>query len=110
MTRREERPWSAAVLAVSLTALAGSLIVGIRLDGAAREAITVTDSLREELRSAREDLNRAVRRADSLGSRRRILRAAGRMGYRAPADTEVRFLPELERSTGPDGQSEGSGR
>lgn len=110
MSGTEGGQWSAAVLVVSLAALVGSLIVAVRLDGAAREAITATDSLRQELQSARERLNRAVRRADSLSSRRRVLRAAGRMGFRAPADTEVRFLPELERGTGSDGETEGSGR
>lgn len=101
---------AAAVLVASVAALVGSLIVAVYLDNAAREAITATDSLRRELQSAREGLNRAARRADSLSSRRRVLRAAGRMGFRAPADSEVRYLPELESGVGPDSDTEGSGR
>lgn len=87
------------VLAASVAALVGSMFVAVRRDGAAREVIAATDSLRERMQSAREALNREVRRADSLSSRQRILRAAGRMGFRAPADTEVRFLPEVTRDT-----------
>lgn len=96
--------WPVAVLTASLAALAGSLIAAVRVDGAAREAIAAADSLREELRSAREQLSREVRRADSLSSRRRVRRAAGRMGFRLPDDTAVRFLPELQR--GADGGRE----
>lgn len=82
------------VLAVSAAALLGSMFVAVRRDGAAREAIEVTDSLRREVQAAREALNRGMRRADSLGSRQRILEAAGRMGFRPAGDTEVRYLPE----------------
>lgn len=101
---------SAVVLLGSGAALVASLFVAVRLDGAAREAITTTDSLRQELQSAREELNRAARRADSLSSRRRVLRAAEGMGFRAPEDAEVRFLPELGPGADTEGESRGSGQ
>lgn len=91
--------WPTVVLVASVSALVGSMYVAVRRDAAARETIEATDSLRAELQAARERMNRETRRADSLGSRQRILRAAGRMGFRAPADTEVRFLPEVAGDT-----------
>ncbi|MFB6241152.1 MAG: hypothetical protein ABEJ46_06315, partial [Gemmatimonadota bacterium] len=82
--------WPTLVLVASAAALVGSLYVAVRRDASARATISATDSLRAEMQAARERLNRQTRRADSLGSRERILRAAGRLGFRAPADTEVR--------------------
>jgi len=87
------------VLAVSAAALVGSMFVAVRRDGAVRELITVTDSLRQEVQSAREALNGATRRADSLASRRRILEVAGRMGLRPAEDEEIRILPEATGDT-----------
>lgn len=85
--------WSTLVLLVSAAAFVGSLFVAVRRDGAARELITATDSLRQEVQAAREALNGATRRADSLASRRRILEVAGRMGFRPAEDEEIRILP-----------------
>lgn len=99
MSGRGGGRWPTLLLVASVSALVGSMYVAVRRDASAREAITATDSLRAEMQAARERLNRETRRADSLGSRERILRAAGRMGFRAPADTEVRFLPEVEGDT-----------
>lgn len=90
--------WSTAVAVLSAAALVGSMLVAVRRDGAAREAITDADSLRREVQAAREVLNRELRRADSLSSRQRIVEVAGRMGLRPAEDGEVRFLP----ATGPD--------
>lgn len=92
-------PRSTLVLLVSAAAFVGSLFVAVRRDGAVRELITVTDSLRQEVQSAREALNGAMRRADSLASRRRILEVAGRMGFRPAEDEEIRILPEATRDT-----------
>lgn len=94
MSRRGGGRWPTLVLFVSAAVLVGSLFVAVRRDGAAREVIAATDSLRQEVQSARETLNRGIRRADSLSSRRRILEVAGRMGFRPAEDTEIRFLPE----------------
>lgn len=91
--------WSTLVLLVSAAALVGSLFVAVRRDGAARELITATDSLRQEVQSAREALNGATRRADSLASRRRIREVAGRMGFRPAEDEEIRILPEATGDT-----------
>lgn len=85
------------------------MFVAVRRDGRAREVIAATDSLRDEVQEARDALNAARRRADSLGSRRRILDVAGRMGFRAPADTAVRLLPRVRRDT-TEADTEGSGR
>ena len=91
--------WSTLVLLVSAAALVGSLFVAVRRDGAARDVIAATDSLRREVQSAREALNGATRRADSLASRRRILEVAGRMGFRPAEDEEIRILPEATADT-----------
>lgn len=87
------------VLILSALVLVASLFVAVRRDGAARDVIAATDSLRREVQAAREILNTAVRRADSLASRRRILRVAGRMGFRPAEDEEIRILPEATGDT-----------
>lgn len=91
--------WPTLVLLVSAAALVGSLFVAVRRDGAAREAVATADSLRQEVQAAREALNRARRRADSLASRPRILEVAGRMGFRPAEDEEIRILPEAAGDT-----------
>lgn len=91
--------WPTLVLLVSAAALVGSLFVAVRRDGRARDVIAATDSLRQEVQSAREALNGAVRRADSLASRRRIQEVAGRMGFRPAEDEEIRILPEATGDT-----------
>lgn len=91
--------WPTLVLLVSAVALVGSLFVAVRRDGRARDVIADTDSLRQEVQSTREALNGAVRRADSLASRRRILEVAGRMGFRPAQDEEIRILPEATGDT-----------
>lgn len=99
MSRGAGTRWRTLALAVSAASLVGSLFVAVRVDGAARSAITATDSLRDRAQSAREALNRGLRRADSLASRPRILRVAGRMGFRPAEDTEVRYLPDVTRDS-----------
>lgn len=99
MSRTGGGRWPTLVLLVSALALVASLFVAVRRDGAARDVIAATDSLRREVQSAREALNTAMRRADSLASRRRILRVAGRMGFRPAEDEEIRILPEATRDT-----------
>lgn len=91
--------WPTLVLLVSAAALVGSLFVAVRRDGRARDVIAAADSLRQEVQSTREALDGAVRRADSLASRRRILDVAGRMGFRPAEDEEIRILPEATGDT-----------
>ncbi len=91
--------WPTLVLLLSALALVASLFVAVRRDGAARDLIAATDSLRREVESARETLNTSMRRADSLTSRRRILQVAGRMGFRPAEDEEIRILPESTGDT-----------
>lgn len=95
-TRRRAR---IALAVVSLLAVGASMIVAVQRAGQAREELSRTEELRSEVEEARDEVRRARRAVDSLRSRRRILEAAGRMGFRTPADSQVRFLPGLAADT-----------
>lgn len=95
-TRRRAR---IALAVVSVLVLGASMIVAVRRAGQAREELSRTADLRSEVEEARDEVRRARRAVDSLRSRRRILEAAGRMGFRTPADSQVRFLPESAAET-----------
>lgn len=87
------RRWRAGLLILSLLALGGGMILAVRRGAEARRVIAETEELRRRVDEARERMTRMMRRTDSLSSRARVLEVAGEMGFRTPADTEVRFLP-----------------
>lgn len=80
---------------LSLMALVASMVLAVRRASEVRETADRVERLRRDLNEAREHVARAAHRADSLSSRRRVVRSAQSMGFHVPADSEVRLLPDL---------------
>lgn len=100
------RRWARrAFVAATTVALAGAMLTAVGRGSEARRLSDEIDRLEQREAVARGRVADAMRRVDSLSSRDRIARAAGRLGLRPASDEEITFLrADVAR------EDEGSGR
>lgn len=79
-------------LVLGLLAMIGAMVVAVRRGTEAREFSREIGRLTERAGSARGRVAAAMVRTDSLGSRARMLVAAGKLGLRPAEDSEITFL------------------
>ena len=91
--RLRARRWLRRIgIGVTLAALAGGMTAAVQRGSEARELSEEISALESEEARARARVAEAMRRVDSLTSRDRIERAAGRLGLRPASDEEITFL------------------
>ena len=83
---------------MALAALVAAMVWTVRRQTQAREVAVAIDSLESVEVVERARYAEAMRRADSLASRARLLEAAGVLGLRPASDEEISFIEDVSSS------------
>ena len=98
-TRSRLRRWGRRLfVASSVALLGGAMAASVERGSEARRLSEEIGRLERREAVARARLAEAMRRVDSLTSRARIARAAGRLGLRPASDEDITFLQEAPTS------------
>ena len=85
-------------LSAAALGLIAAMVWTVRRQSQAREVAVAIDSLESVEVVERARYAKAMRRADSLASRGRLLEAAGELGLRPASDEEISFIEDVSSS------------
>lgn len=81
-------------LALSFALLLAGLALVVRRQSRALELVRAVERARQERTQTEAERAELLHRIETLESRARVVEAAGRLGMRMPAGTEIVILPE----------------